>query len=280
MSESGQTDPIFILGVPRSGTTLLRMILDSHPDLFCGPEAPWIVGRGSGWPPTSLRDVATFLAGHRWGPVCGLHGVTEEFVYAEIARFVDRILFSAARAAGKQRWADKTPESIAYVPFLHRLFPNARFIWLIRDGRDVAISTAAAVWDHIVFQEKRIPNTFENALQRWVAWNDQFEQEAGNLVIPHWKLLYEDLVREPRRQLQPLFEFLGVSWDDRVLDPYASEHEVVHCPTVEGERSFYARSRIDPSSLFRWKTDLSWLQRRRTRRMADATLVRLGYEPT
>ena len=131
--ESSQTildrPPIFILGVPRSGTTLLRMIIDSHPEIMCGPEAPWITNQQLDWAP-SLRSLTLFMTKNEWGAVKAFKGVEQDLIYQLIANFINEIMSVSARSHGKIQWAEKTPRNIIALPFLYRLFPHAKFCLL------------------------------------------------------------------------------------------------------------------------------------------------------
>src|SRR5919112_1006367 len=109
-------DPRFIVGNDRSGTTMLRLILDRGPDLAIPPESMFL---------TDFDDV--FEAG---GPAP-----------ADAYRFIVEAPYAAYAAKhGKPRWADKTPHYVHHIDHLLRVWPRARFVVLVRDGRDVALS--------------------------------------------------------------------------------------------------------------------------------------------
>jgi hypothetical protein len=254
------------------------MILDAHPDVMCGPEAPWIAGRGSGKPP-NLKDLTHFLVSDKWGPVSGFNGVTKDTVYQTVAAAIHRIMSAAAKEQSKTRWAEKTPENILAVPFLYRLFPDAKFVHIVRDGRDVAISTSQASWKRIAFEGQRIRNNYHNALRRWVAWITQFLRDAESLGLTFFTLRYEDLVLEPPDRLKDLLRFLDLPWSDRILDPHGSRHDIID-PKGEGVTSFYQRHDIDTNALYRWKTQLRARQKAMSLKIAEETLVRLGYGTT
>ncbi|MEQ9236749.1 sulfotransferase family protein [Coleofasciculus sp. E2-BRE-01] len=271
-----QHSPIFLLGVGRSGTTLLRMMLDSHPEIMCGSEAPWITNQViDGFP--SLRELTQYLIKHKWGPVNGLTGVNEDIIYQQMALFIDGIMSTAAQSYGKTRWADKTPRNIIAVPFLYRLFPHAKFIHLFRDGRDVALSTKAAPWKTIPYRSNKVKNTYGNALKRWVDWIETFHIDAKALKLTYLPVRYEDLVCSPKSEIQKILDFIEVEWSDQVLNPYKFEHDTVE---GEGRKSFYLRQSIDTQALYRWKKELNWFERRSTKAIGEETLLKLGYEST
>ena len=270
--------PIFVVGVPRSGTTLLRMVLDSHPDVMCGPEAPWIAGRG-GTPMPSFARLTSFLTENKWGAVSGFSGVDEETVNEAMGGAIDTILSKAAATQGAKRWAEKTPENVINAPFLHRLFPHARFVHVVRDGRDVALSTIRSQWKTIVLHASRVRNTYRNALRRWVEWTNQFEGDAAALNLSYRRVFYESLVRDPERELRQLLAFLRLPWRDDILRPHENPHDIID-ERGEGVRSFLGRDGIDTQSINRWQQELTLFQRRITRRLAEPTLTQWGYAPT
>jgi hypothetical protein len=211
-----------------------------------------------------------------------MEAVTEDDVYRLVAAMIDRIMSDAAARRGKRRWAEKTPENIVSLPFLSRLFPHGRFVHIIRDGRDVALSTAECYWKEIHMVPGLADNTFVNALLRWVNWLTRLQDTVTSLSLDVYSLRYEDLVASPEPEMRRLLEHCDVPWNDLVLKPYAQAHD--NTPErrhpVVGEVSFYERESIDGQSLARWKRELGFFQRRKARAIGDPMLVRLGYEPT
>src|SRR5690606_9212980 len=131
------TDPIVIFGVPRSGTTLLRTLLDAHSQIAAGPEAPWLAEHQ----PRSALGLARYLAEDSHGAVANF-GASRGEVFIAARRVVDEVMGAYARRRGKRRWAHKTPNDILHIESALELLPDARVIWLVRDGLDVALSTA------------------------------------------------------------------------------------------------------------------------------------------
>ena len=190
----------FIVGVPRSGTTLLRFMLDAHPALAIPPESGFvsviadleesddtlrsrfveIVLGWETWPDLSLtpeafrataQSIRPFTAGAGLRALCHLHA----------SRF------------GKPRWGDKTPLYCTALDRVRRVLPEARFIHIIRDGRDVALSLGP-LW----FAAGNDPET----LARF--WRAQIEAaRALGVGRPDYlEVRYEALVREPRREFE------------------------------------------------------------------------------
>ena len=140
--------PVFIVGCPRSGTTLLRNLLSSHPHLAFRGEShfiPSFLGR-HGDPPDerAARKLATEILNLRWVRDWGLELVPGDFAAERsFSAIVARLYAEVVRVEGKRRWGDKTPQYVLEIPLLFRLFPDARVLHIIRDGRDVALSWLA-----------------------------------------------------------------------------------------------------------------------------------------
>ena len=159
---------IVLLGVPRSGTTLLRVLLGSHPSIQAACETPWICG---GYGSNSLRHLVAYLNGDPLGPVANLSGVSADDVLAASRAFVVTLLESYRLRSGKERVVIKTPDDVAHLDFLVNQFPGADFVHIYRDGRDVACST---VQQKGKLLGKHIPPygeiCLESALRRWKDW--------------------------------------------------------------------------------------------------------------
>lgn len=269
--------PLFIVGVPRSGTTLLRVMLDSHPRLAVGPECPWI-GGGYGHRP-SVKDLYEALTRGANGPVGNFSGIGEEDVARALGDAVAFLLQRYAERRGKARWVEKTPNQITEIPLLHRLFPDARYLHVVRDGRDVACSSFVErrSWGpDLVNGGERIANTRLHALERWHRWVDQFERWREDYRLPVHTVRYEDLVHAPRGELQRILDFFGEPWSDEVLRYAGHPHDL---PEWEaGSRDVARRPGIDATSVGRWRAEFT-AEEKSEALFAAATLARFGYPP-
>lgn len=141
--------PFFVVGCPRSGTTLVRLMLDKHPHLAVPPETHFVV-QGSG-PHEPVDAALERILAHSRFPDLNLAAdrVRDEVARQRPGNYPDlvRCLYGLfARDRGKQRWGDKTPHYVNHVPRLLELFPDAQFVHVIRDGREVAASVYAQGW--------------------------------------------------------------------------------------------------------------------------------------
>jgi len=199
--------PIFVVGCPRSGTTMLRQILDSHPAISCGPESRFLWG---------LRGIEE----RNWSSLAGF-GLSIDEWHANV-----RALFEAphrhyAQSQGKPRWADKSPDYALMLDYIDNLYPESQIIHIVRDPRDVIES-----WRHF-YGTKSVPR----AAQSWVRYvraaHDFARSRLEHRAI---EVRYEDLVTDPGQTLRRLFAWLGEPWDDGVLHFGEYQHTLAGGP--------------------------------------------------
>ena len=250
---------IVIGGTPRSGTTLIRRILDRHPAICCGPES------------------SIFLPGAiRTGPVAVGFELPEEELRGMLAdspsqgAFIDAFAARYRAARGRPRWAEKTPLNVRHIPWILERFPEARFIHVVRDGRDVVCSMRQHPdrrWVDGAWVKVHRPLSLEQYAERWVA-----DTEAGvaHRRDPRYlEVRYEDLVQDPAAVIRGLLMDLGEEFDPAVLlEPDAA-------PSPDGRH--HAGTAISTRSMGRWRTDLTPAEQQVVQRIAGATLTRLGY---
>ncbi len=140
--------PFFLVGVPRSGTTLLRMLLDLHHNIYAGPESSWIGGNYS-FPEVSIRGLYNKMINDKTSPLHTMEAIPLEYIKSVFRDLVTKIISKQLRYENKQIWIEKTPDNIVQLPFLKELFPEMKVIHVIRDGRDVALSTLKTKWAEI-----------------------------------------------------------------------------------------------------------------------------------
>jgi hypothetical protein len=263
------SSPIIVGGCGRSGTTLVRVILDSHPALCCGPESGLLVRRR----PDEER-LRILAARFDLDPEAVLGDWRAARDHGE---FVDRFFGAYARARGRARWAEKTPKNVAALGWIFRRFPEARFIHMIRDGRDVVCSLRT----HPRFawvDGKQVPTGIRRPIRECIArWRDDVRAGLRYRGDPRTvELRYEDVIAEPEPTLRKLFEFLGEPWDDAVLRFYEVEggsRDVRRFP-----QNPEATQPIRPDAGGRWRRDLAPDEVGLFKQLAGSLLVELGYE--
>ncbi|MCC6224097.1 MAG: sulfotransferase [Thermoleophilia bacterium] len=232
--------PLFVLGVRRSGTTLLRVMLDRHPELAIPDESyfiPQLAARHRG-----RLDPGAFEDDLRRLPALAAWGVAASDVRARLrpgATVADGIravyeLYAARR--GKRRWGDKTPLYMRYLPLLERLFPDARYVHLVRDGRDVALSFLSVPagimtesWGH-----PRDAGAFACQWRTEVLAARELGRRAGDRYL---EVRYEALVADPPRELERICAHGALVYNSGMLD-YAG--------TVDVSRKAHQQSLLRP----------------------------------
>ena len=222
----------FFVGSGRSGTTLLRAIFDSHPQLAIPDEVSFVIRFARphhavryGWPGRFDPDACLALifdnaAFQRWGlPADDVRAAVYADNPADFPGLVRCLYRLWSAREGKPRYADKTPNHVLYISRLARMFPEARFVHIIRDGRDVALSYLNVEWG---------PNNVEDAALEWRRRVTR-GRRAGQRLGPrrYREIRYEELVEEPERTVRQLCAFLGLAWDDGLLRYYERAGEVI-----------------------------------------------------
>ena len=263
-----QPVPIFIGGVPRSGTTMLRMIVDSHSALACGPEMRLI---------PQICEMYRAAAQTADGPAGGAWALDRVQVREAFADMIAGLLEPARRASGKARIAEKTPANGAWFAELRELFPKAPQIHVIRDGRDVVASLLGLDW-----RDGRTGQPFDfvrSARAAAAMWVRQISLARDAFALPEaegrvFELRYEAVIESPRETLERLFVFLGEPWEEQVLDFHLNPR----ADAGENETSAAQVSRpLYRESLGRWRRDLSPAQLAEVMDEAGETLAALGY---
>jgi hypothetical protein len=203
--------PIFILSSARSGSTLLRILLDTHPAIYSPPEL-------------NLGQ----LAHHFFRSLAWLEG-TESLPLAENREVLDRIrpilgdlLAGYARQRGKSIWCEKSPGNARFAALLSEVFPDARFLCLYRHAHDVAQSSIDTFRYGFPpgFQEYLLQSPGDHVqavLRYWADTASPALELERRLPARTYRLRYEDLVADPAGTLEPLFGFLGLAWDPALL---------------------------------------------------------------
>jgi len=217
--------PIFIVSAPRSGSTLLRLIIDAHPKIAIPPPGylfnmiyPYIYSYGNLGVTENLMELAEDILEtptlKKWGltmdPEAVVSGVKEPS-FKGVYEFVHTAYM---QRQGKIRWGNKSPRNVHFVPDIKTLFPGAKIVHLLRDGRDVALEIAEAdFWPHSVW----------GGAQRWlhcIRAARVFGQELDSESFLEIK--YESLCRDPEPVIRQLCDFLNEPFDPGMLAHHAS----------------------------------------------------------
>ncbi|WP_323763183.1 sulfotransferase [Maricaulis sp.] len=257
--------PIFIGGAPRSGTTLLRAMVNASRNIVCGPEMRVI---------PALCHLAEQIDA---GPTDSLehcYGLDREALNAQFARAIDRMLAPLHARTGA-RVAEKTPANILHFNRLRQIFPDSPLIAIIRDGRDVVASLLSMDWtDAKSGQPMAITRDAEAAARLWCA-----SIEAGWRMRAdpnYFELRYEALVADTAGTISALFDALGEGDD-------AKARALDHATAFDNRQGMAESSAdrvagpVDRQAIGRWKTDLAPAQIGTVMRVAGRHLEQLGY---
>lgn len=278
---SSSTGPIFVLGCGRSGTTLLRLMLNSHPHIAI-PGETWYFPEVhadraiiSSWPDAEWRDRLTRrLVGLTVFPELGvsasdLREELESISRDEWPSVVSSVNLAFARSEGKPRWGDKTPGYVRCLPLIKSLFPDATILHVIRDGRDVVLS----------FLEQPFgPKGILEGADYWRADVERGQRDGRRFFgSSYHEVRYELLVSDPPRVLAEVCNAIGEPYDAAMLEYHDSAHRYLNDGQQWHERTKSApnRGRVE-----RWRKEMKTADEALFELAAGPLLRRLGYPLT
>jgi hypothetical protein len=269
----------FFVGCGRSGTTLLRAMFDAHPDVAIVYESAFVAKLGA--------DADRYQGEHRFRSdrlLADLRRFSDSFPHFDVSEdelrqawhgsppddypdAVRQLYRLHAEKQGKARYGDKSPAYVMGMPLLAQLFPEGRFVHIIRDGRDVASAYLARPWG---------PSTVEQAALYWRRRVGQGRRDGQRLGAGHYReVRFEALVEDPEAALRSLCDFVEVDFDPAMLryyeradaaqiDAHPGQHRGLSQPPTKGMRDW--RSELDPDQVSRFEV------------IAGGLLAELGYE--
>jgi sulfotransferase family protein len=288
----GTVHPVpFIVGVPRSGTTLLRLMLDAHPMLAIPAESGLllsIVGRPpSGGPISPLELHRLAVRSPTWAD----SGLDQDEYLARLVSLHPFSVSGGVRAfyrlyserSGKPRWGDKTPNNIERMAPISLIIPEARFVHIIRDGRDVALSLRDKIFS---------PGRDMSTLARF--WMERITNARRDAEqdVPYLEIRFEELVLEPEACLRRICDFIDLDYSSSMLTYHLSARrrldELTSWFNTDGEviiskdqRLFNHRRTSEPPNSGRigvWREEMTTAELSEFEAVAGDFLVQLGYE--
>jgi len=218
---------VFIVGMPRSGTSLAEQILASHPDVYGGGELHDI-NRMVG----SLRQTLRLPTPY---PHC-LDNVSSEALTGLADQYFESM---NQRSGGKAGYfTDKMPANFMHLGFISLLFPNAKIVHCTRDPRDTCLSCFFKLFSGELPYAYSLADLgkFYRLYQKLMAHWKQV------LAAPIYELNYEDLVMNQETETRKLVEFCGMDWDDACLDFHKTERTIATASHDQVRQPMYARS--------------------------------------
>ena len=217
-------DPIFILCCHRSGSSLLRRILNSHPNIACPPESQY------------LKHFFNLIDDDK--SISGINGMVDKNdIIIEIRKLAFRFFENFRISENKGRWADKTPEYAEYYNSLKKLAPEqSKFIVLYRDPYDVFYSIYKRKWVIKKFDE----NLFLNSCKYVKFIMNKLLSIPNNESIV---IRYENLVKNPKKVTSNICHFLNEEWSENMLKPWGSAHNFgTEDPISRSQKAFVISS--------------------------------------
>lgn len=280
-SEASRLTPIFIVGAPRSGTTLLQYMLRSHPHIslptgeshFIIPLCENALAFGDLSRQENVRRLlqemyrrnAEFLD-------TDLHGIRFDVdslaadLWAEgritLPTIIAGLFEKNAHGEGKRRWGDKTPYYVLHLPKIIEWFPGAQFIHLVRDGRDCSLSLINRKHDFNVY------NTYQAAKywQRYVQVGTEHGKRLGQ--DSYIEIRYEDLLSNPAGTMQRISTFLGEEYSESLVH-FKKANQAGKTPLLQKP--------VQPDNAGKWRSQMSHAGIRIFESVAAGTLAQFGY---
>ena len=250
--------PIFVVGTMRSGSTLLRLILDSHENIAIGEETGFAGGL------SAARTIPGWRYGGDWSTRIGW---TREEVDDRLRELYSGMFERHAVSQGKKRWGDKTPFHSWHMTDLAEVFPDAVFVAIVRHPGAVVSSL-----------KKKFHYAVPEASAYWTSTNVEVIRQGLALGRDRFALVrYEDVVEHPEPTLRALVGWLGEPWSDDLL-----RHQEVQAAKgaprlVDGSTS--TREPIDPGKAVAWQQSLTAAEVAAVRERTGAVAGLLGYDP-
>jgi hypothetical protein len=280
----------FIIGSPRSGTTLLRFMLDAHPLLAIPPETGFLPMRVPIWLSSHFQQKLFYYS------LCQTHSAWNDFGLsrADLWQALNTLRpFSIsdglrtfyrlyADKFAKPYWGDKTPRYALHLDEIRRLLPEARFIHLIRDGRDAMISLR---------QQWFSPGDSINIQAKFWVKHVNTARKDGLNHLDYLEIRYENLILEPQIQIQRICNFLNLPFNPSMLDyqDHARQRLQEHqgrtnifglewlSPTKRRQQQIRTTQALDLKLIEQWRTVLNAQEQQQFWKIAGDLLTELGY---
>jgi hypothetical protein len=273
--------PVFILGSPRSGTTLLYDML-----LSAGGFAVYLaesnvfnllVPRFGDLSVHSNRE--KLLEAWLNSKLFRATGLEAEDIRSRIlaecengADFLNIVMREICSVQGMPRWAENSPEGMLYLPLIKRLIPDALFIHILRDGRDVATSLGRLRYVRAFPWEDRHGLIGCGLYWEWMV--EHGRRFGRSFPADYMEVRFEDLLAQPQVVLDPIGRFIQQPLDYQIIQ------QVAYGSVTKPNTSFHKEAaQADFNPIGRWKKNFSPEQLLRFERLLGKTLTELGYQP-
>ena len=256
----GQAGPLFLIGAPRSGTTILTRLLNAHRQILLTNESAVFLQLNA--------IIAKSQVGSRSGILFGkaYHELWAAHLHSQVKALVEPFYGQIAQREGKEQlryWGEKHPHLNSCLPLVTELYPQATYIYAVRDPRDAACSMA---------EMGGVP--ISRAVDNWMRFADAYEAFVAKLPEERLRVVrYEDLVRDYEVVLTDLLRSLGLALDEYART-YLAQHSSrdSHKPGAQDIVDFQAKS-VD-----RWRREMTKEEQAHAERRCVPYLAAHGYE--
>ncbi|TYB30566.1 MAG: sulfotransferase [Candidatus Mcinerneyibacterium aminivorans] len=280
--ESLSCNPFFIIGSGRSGNTLLRAMLCNNKLISIPPESYVLGDMGRKFKRFNYlpwKELVEIIIGeleshsqfYTWG--VNFHDAYYKLLniptkQKTLDKIIDEIYLTYSKKYFPEAkiWGDKTPQNVFSLDMINKIFPNAKYIHIIRDGRDVVNS---------YLKIKRYDNV-EKACNRWlnsIELVNKFKKKKSNSNFIELK--YEKLVKNPEIEIKRVCNFLNISYDEIMLKPYLNKEKLGDVDKLE--HHYGLNRQINSDSIGKWKEGLNKKEKEICTKLLNEELKKLGY---
>ena len=253
-------NPIFIIGTERSGTNLMRLILNSHPNITI-PHPPHILKNFFKLEPLYsdlkkdinckrlIKDVVKMVDLHPypWEIKIDKDKIFNSVKERNLINIFFAIYDQYLESTNKKRWGCKSTFMINHVALIRYYYPQAKFIYMVRDGRDVAVSAKKAIFNH--YSVYYVAKLWKKEQQIGIYWLNKLSM---NDIFP---IRYEDLLNDPERSVKSICYFLDESYEENMLNFFKTdEAKKSSCISAAWKNT---ANPIMKNNLGKFKTELS-----------------------
>jgi hypothetical protein len=244
---------IFVVGARRSGTNWVQRVLAAHPEVAAVPSETYLFSRGI------LPLTERFHHGSPGSVSLGTVYVSREGLLDALRDLCDRVLggLLATLRPGATRLCERTPEHAACLDLIGEIYPDARVVHIIRDGRDVARSLAGQAWG---------PGSLRAAAEEWVS-HVTAARAAGARLVHYHEVRYEEMLADPCPHVAALFGFCGLDAGEALIREALREAEV----------PFNVDPNVPSVGAGKWRATLDAAQLAEVHAVAGRLLAELGY---
>jgi hypothetical protein len=270
---NGDFEPIFVVGAPRSGTSLLTVMLDRHPEIVMTPESKLFHDLPRDWRRRRSIGHEQLIDSFLYTTHLSNLRLTKKEVLEDFARFeptypnyVRCALECYMRKYKKNRVGEKTPQHLWYIPTILEWYPKAKIVWMLRDGRDTVVSLNRLHRRGI----RRSSFYWRTYAVLGLKWEQRYPKKI-------FRCRFEDLILRTDETLESLCSFLGVNPDQNMVDARIGSDSI-----LDSEYGFkrQALAVVDSGKIGEYKRSTTQHERWIMASIMERILVRLGYPPT